>query len=71
MAYKVASVVDAPRMGRVNRDPSHRFQLRHKPFQIQPFLLAPVLPGETLKSAMIQSRVVTKPIANPLVGWWQ
>lgn len=71
MAYKVASVVDAPRMGRANRDPSHRFQLRHKPFQIQPFLLAPVLPGETLKSAQIQSRVVTKPINNPLIGWWQ
>ena len=52
------------------RTPSHPFQLRYKPFQIQPFLLSPVLPGETMKNLVLQSRVVTKPIVNPLLGWW-
>ena len=30
------------------RSPSHPFQIRTRPFQIQPFLCSPVLPGETL-----------------------
>jgi hypothetical protein len=44
--------------------------VRHRPWQIQPFALAPVLPGETLKNALLQARVVSDPIKNPLVGWW-
>lgn len=52
------------------RSPKHPFQLRTKPFQIQPFMLSPVLPGETLKNLVLQSRVVTKPIKQSLVGWW-
>lgn len=58
------------RTGRVTRSPRHSFQLQHMPFQIQPFMLAPVLPGETLKNLLIQSRAVTKPILNGFVGWW-
>lgn len=58
------------RTGRVTRSPRHTFQIRQKPFLLQPFLLAPVLPGETMKSLLVQSRAVTSPIANPLVGWW-
>lgn len=54
---------------RVPRKPRHTFALRHKPYTIQPFLLAPVLPGETLQNALMQSRVVTDPIKNPLIGW--
>lgn len=56
--------------GRITRSPRHSFQLQHMPFQIQPFMLAPVLPGETLKNFLIQSRAVTKPILNGFVGWW-
>lgn len=55
---------------RKTRNPQHPFAVRHMPFQIQPFLLAPVLPGETLKSGNIQSRCVTDPIRNPLIGYW-
>jgi hypothetical protein len=33
-------------------------------------LIAPVLPGETLQNLLLQSRVVTDPIKNKLVGWW-
>ena len=63
-------VINAPRNRRTVRRPQHRFQLRHRPWQIQPFLLAPVLPGETMKNLLLQSRVVTDPIKNPLIGWW-
>lgn len=59
-----------PQFQRKTRNPQHPFALRHMPFQIQPFLLAPVLPGETLKSGNIQSRCVTDPIKNPLIGYW-
>jgi len=55
---------------RVMRNPTFPFQLRTKPFQIQPFMCAPVLPGETMKNLVLQSRVVSKPIKQSLVGWW-
>lgn len=63
-------VRDLPKTGRINRRPQHSFHLAHVPFQIQPFLLAPVLPGETLRNLLMQARVVTDPIKNPLIGWW-
>lgn len=64
-------IQDARRTGRrVPRHPQHTFQLRTRPWQIQPFLIAPVLPGETLKSATLQARVVTDPLENALIGWW-
>lgn len=56
--------------GRKMRHPKHPFQVRHMPFGLCPFLIAPVLPGETLERAQLQSRAVTDPIKNPLVGWW-
>lgn len=55
---------------RTLRTPQHPFQLKTRPFQIQPFLLAPVLPGETMKNLMMQSRVVSDPLKHPLIGWW-
>jgi len=65
---RVASAYQGVR--RKLRNPAHPFQLRTKPFQIQPFMLSPVLPGETLKNLVCMSRVVTKPIKSPLIGWW-
>lgn len=64
------SVVPAPRVNRVLRKPVHHFQLRQRPWQIQPSFIAPVLPGETLKNLLLQARVVSDPIKNPLIGWW-
>jgi len=52
------------------RSPSHQFNLAWRPWQIQPFMVAPVLPGETMKSMLLQARAVTDPIANGLIGWW-
>lgn len=68
---KVVNVVeDVARVGRRTRSPKHPFHIRHLPWQIQPFCIAPVVPGETLKSALLQSRAITDPIKNPLIGWW-
>lgn len=58
-------------VGRKTRRPQHTFYGQTRPYALQPFLLAPVLPGETLKSASLQARVITDPVANPIIGWWQ
>jgi hypothetical protein len=55
---------------RINRNPTHHWNVKAKPFVVQPIAIAPVLPGETLKNALFQSRVVSDPLNNPLVGWW-
>lgn len=69
--YPVAQVIsNMAKSGRKNRNPQHRFQVRAKPWTIQPFCIAPVIPGETLTQALYQARVVTDPIKNPLIGWW-
>lgn len=54
------------------RHPQHTFQLRVRPWQIQPFMIAPVLPGETLKNLVLQDRVVSDPLKPDmkLIGWW-
>jgi len=65
-----ALAYEMPARGRKLRSPQHSFHIEHKPFQIQPFMIAPVLPGETMKNALMQVRAVTKPIKSPLVGWW-
>lgn len=66
----VQLVQSSPQMKRVSRNPQHSFHLRTRPWQIQPFLIAPVLPGETMNNLLMQSRAVTDPLQNPLIGWW-
>lgn len=63
-------VQDLPQRGRVYRNPVHNWQLRQRPYHIQPMCITPVLPGETMKNILFQTRVVTDPIKNPLIGWW-
>lgn len=58
-----------PPTSRVSRRPKHTFQVRHKPMVIQPFMIAPVLPAETLESAMIQCRAVSRPLRSSIIGW--
>lgn len=62
-------LTDAPPTDRVGRYPKHTFNVREVPFTAQPFMLARVLPGETLENLFFESRVVTDPIANPIIGW--
>lgn len=64
-------VQQMPKTGRKMRSPTHNWQVRAKPFVLQPVCIAPVLPGETMKNIMFQSRVVVDPIKNPLIGWWK
>lgn len=63
-------LIKLPSVGRKLRTPRHIWQTRQRPFQMQPFLVAPVLPGETMKNAFIQYSALTDPIKNPLLGWW-
>lgn len=70
MALTILGAQPMPKSARKLRRPSHQFNLDFRPWQIQPFMVAPVLPGETMKSFTLQSRCVTEPIANPIIGWW-
>jgi len=64
-------IAETPLQRRAMRTPAHPFYVRTIPWAIQPMLIAPVLPGESLKNLMVQSRVITDPIKNPLAGWWK
>lgn len=65
-----AVIQQLPKVGRKLRSPSHSFSIRQMPWVIQPMLLAPVLPGETMKNLLLQSRAVSDPIKNAITGWW-
>jgi len=60
------------RTERTTRRPNNPFNVRTKPFQIQPVMMHPVLPGETLKSMLIQAQVWTDPLSALMknTGWW-
>ena len=73
LSPRVGVAPDYARTSRQTRRPQHRFNLKTKPYQIQPFCIAPVLPGETLTSAMLQTQSWSDPLATgPLknIGWW-
>lgn len=59
-----------PRMSRKIRRPEHRAFVQFIPQVITPFMAAPVLPGETLKNMLWQSRVITTPVISNVTGWW-
>lgn len=69
MASRVPMLVAAQPKGRVGRYPKHVFQCQQRAFLITPFMLAPVLPGETLDNLFFESRVVSDPVKNKLIGW--
>jgi hypothetical protein len=54
---------------RIGRYPKHTFSVISKPFSVTPFGIAPVLPGETIQSIFMESRVITDPIKNAITGW--
>lgn len=54
---------------RVGRYPSHPFLTKELPFTAQPFMLARVLPGETMQNVYMESRVISDPIKNAIIGW--
>lgn len=52
---------DLPPSNRIHRRPKHKFRVNVFPYDITPFLIAPVLPGETLANAWFECREVTPP----------
>lgn len=70
MNRAIQIVTAAPKVARKTRSPQHAFLLRQAPWEIQPFMLAPVLPGETLKNALVQARVESPLVTSSRTGWW-
>lgn len=77
MAYRASPrsgiqvVRDAPSVRRHTRTPEHTFFVRHYPWQIQPFFIAPVVPGETMKNMLMNARARSNvALSSPLTGWW-
>ena len=56
---------------RKQRHPTANFHLRTRPWQLQPFCIFPVLPGETMQNAMWKSRVVSDPVKNRAYRDWE
>lgn len=55
------------------RRPKHPYVIEHRPYQIQPFFIAPVLPGETMKNLNVMGRCITDPLAlgmGNIMPWW-
>ena len=65
-----AMAANPGKMARRTRRPQHTFNIKTQPFQITPFLIAQVLPGETLKGAAMQAKCVSPPLTDTLLGWW-
>ena len=68
---QLVQVVPTRQAKRIPRKPQHTFNIEHYPFALQPFMIAPVLAGETLTNLQLQARVVSDAVKNPLIGWWQ
>lgn len=62
-------IQNVQRQSRYLRRPVHTFQIEHRPWQIAPFMIAPVVAGDTMRNLLLQCRSVTDPIQNALVGW--
>lgn len=77
MAMNSASVLqvvrDTNRVARKGRYPVHSHLIEHRPLQIAPFLIAPVMAGETMKNLSFQARVISDPLASGagnILPWW-
>ena len=64
-----ARVQNASRQARKPRRPEHTWNIVTRPYGIYPFMIAPVLAGETLDSAVMQCRVQSDPVHSRLMGW--
>jgi hypothetical protein len=63
------TLLSVPNKSRMGRYPRHEFNTESLPFTTQLIAFAPVMPGETLKNLYLESRVVTDPVLNPIIGW--
>lgn len=71
---RYAKGVTLTRPSRPNRSkirvPTVNYHLKNRPWQVQPFALIPVLPGESLRKVLWTDTAVSDPIKNRLLGWW-
>lgn len=58
----------AAQKARVPRRPRHSFFIQQRPYELTPFMIAPVLAGETMKNLLLQARAVTTTLKNRLIG---
>lgn len=77
MAMNAGSAIQivqaANQVSRKGRYPIHTHAVEYRPYQIQPFMIAPVMAGETLKNASVQARVISDPLKvgfGNLLPWW-
>lgn len=70
VANSVTVVRESPTNARKTRTPKHTFMVEAKPWQIQPFMIAPVLPGETMSSMLVQGIARGAPLKSDQLGWW-
>lgn len=70
MRVKGATLVRAQKPNRSRtRVPTVNYWLKQRPWQIQPFAIFPVLPGERVNKAMWTDTAVSDPLKNRLLGW--
>jgi len=62
------TIANSVRKARVPRRPAHTFNLVQYPYEITPFMIAPVLAGETMKNLLLQCRTVSTAMENRLIG---
>lgn len=55
---------------RIGRRPRHNYHVAFRPFEIQPFCIAPVMAGDSVKNIRFEARVLTDPIISQISGWW-
>lgn len=70
MARAPVSLRQVGAQQRITRSPQYPHAVFAQPFAINPFFIAPVLPGETMTNLQLQCRAVTEPITSSVVGWW-
>ena len=69
MDIKIAEVTPLAKSDRITRSPRHMYNTHQMAFVIQPFCIAPVLPGETITNFFNEARLLSDPIRNSRLGW--
>jgi hypothetical protein len=62
-------VQEVQKSPRRNRYPIHPAYGRAKPFELTPFMFAPVLPNETITNISHECRAITEAVKDQLIGW--
>lgn len=72
-ADNIKVIQEVNKVARKGRYPIHNHLIEYRPLAITPFLVAPVMAGETLKNLNLQARVISDPLAagaGNILPWW-